>query len=226
MAESDSPRSPFAGLDFSAQHAVRALPCDEIERLLAAHRLYVETGRRQGRRADFGSADLSGVHFAGLNLRRVKMDRAVLRGADLTGAHLDRANLIGAVLEEARLDKADLSRARLSGANLASASIVTGCVTQADMEFALMDTATLRGGRREPADLSWATILPGRSSTAPPALTVPNSLRRETGRWPSAMTRSAAAPLSRTGLLQDRSKSGAMRTVYIRLDHRAVCYEV
>src|SRR5437762_12861247 len=79
MAESDRPRSPFAGLDFSAQHAVRALPCDEIERLLAAHRLYVETGRRQGRRADFGSADLSGVHFAGLNLRRVKIGRASCR---------------------------------------------------------------------------------------------------------------------------------------------------
>src|SRR5437762_11200143 len=124
MAESDRPRSPFAGLDFSAQHAVRGLPCDEIERLLAAHRLYVETGRRQGRRADFGSADLSGVHFAGLNLRRVKMDPAVLRGADLTGAHLELRNLIGAVLEEARLDNADLSRARLSGANLASASLV------------------------------------------------------------------------------------------------------
>src|SRR4030095_17136730 len=72
MAKSDRPRSPFAGLDFSAQHAVRVLPYDEIERLLAAHRLYLETERRQGRRADFGSADLSGVDFAGLNLRRVK----------------------------------------------------------------------------------------------------------------------------------------------------------
>jgi uncharacterized protein YjbI with pentapeptide repeats len=115
MAKSDRPRSPFAGLDFSAQHAVRVLPYDEIERLLAAHRLYLETERRQGRRADFGSADLSGVDFAGLDLRRVKMDRAVLRGADLTGAHLERANLIGAVLEGARLDNADLSGARLSG---------------------------------------------------------------------------------------------------------------
>src|SRR5256885_12096883 len=105
MAESDRPRSPFAGVDFSAQHAVRALPCDEIERLLAAHRLYVETGRRQGRRADFGSADLSGVHFAGLNLRRVKMDRALLPGADLTPAPLEHANLIRAALVEGPPDK-------------------------------------------------------------------------------------------------------------------------
>ena len=54
----------------------------------------------------------------GLNLRGIKMDRAVLRGADFTGAHLQSANLIGAILQEACFDRADLSRARLSGANL------------------------------------------------------------------------------------------------------------
>src|SRR5438309_11167788 len=116
MTASDRPRSPFAGLNFSAQHAVRALPCDEIERLLAAHRLYVETERRQGRRADLASADLSGMDFSERNLRRAKMDHALLRGADFTRAHLQRANLIGAILIQAHLDGADLSRARLSGA--------------------------------------------------------------------------------------------------------------
>ena len=99
MAETHRPRSPFAGLDFSAQHAVRVLPYDEIERHLAAHRLYLETERRRGRRADFGSADLSGVRFEGLNLRRVKMDRAVLRGADLTGALAGIAGLSHVTVE-------------------------------------------------------------------------------------------------------------------------------
>jgi hypothetical protein len=59
----------------------------------------------------------------GLNLRGIKMDRAVLRGADFTGAHLQRANLIGVISQEARFDSADLSGARLSGANLVSASL-------------------------------------------------------------------------------------------------------
>jgi hypothetical protein len=42
MADSDRPHSPFAGkLDFSAWTPVRALPLDEIEQMLAAHRLYL-----------------------------------------------------------------------------------------------------------------------------------------------------------------------------------------
>ena len=44
MAEPDRPRSPFAGMaDLSDRTPVRVLSPDEIERLLAEHRLYVET---------------------------------------------------------------------------------------------------------------------------------------------------------------------------------------
>ena len=137
MADSERPHSPFAGkLEFAARAPVRVLPLDEIEHMLAAHRLYLETERRQGSRADFGSAGLSGHDFSGLNMRRIKMDRAVLKGADFTVAHLQRANLIGAMLQEARLDHADLSGARLSGANLVSASLENACLAEADLEFA------------------------------------------------------------------------------------------
>src|SRR6476661_6550895 len=117
MSDSDRPRSPFAGLaDFSARPSVRVLSPDQIEQMLAAHRLYLETEWRQGHRANFASADLSGQDFSGLNLRGIKMDRAMLEGADFTGTHLQRANLIGAILQGARFDGADLSGARLSGA--------------------------------------------------------------------------------------------------------------
>src|SRR5689334_12812140 len=112
MSEADLPRSPFAGkVDFSPRAPVRALSTDEIERQLAEHRLYLETEWRQGHRANFASADLTGRDFSGLSLRGIKMDRALLKGADFTRAGLQRANLIGAVLEEARLDDADLSGA-------------------------------------------------------------------------------------------------------------------
>src|SRR5712672_3096712 len=124
MAEPDRPRSPFAGMaDLSVRTPVRVLSPDEIERLLAEHQLYLETEYHEGHRANFSSTDLAGRDFSGLNLRGVKMDRAVLRGADFTGANLQSANLNGAILQEARFDRADLSRARLSGANLVSASI-------------------------------------------------------------------------------------------------------
>src|SRR5215831_16008174 len=118
MSESDRPRSPFAGnFDFSPRPPLRALSEDEIERMLAEHQLYLETEWRQGHRANFASADLTGRAFSGLNLRGIKMDRALLRRADFTRAGLQRANLIGAILEEACLVDAVLSGARLSGAN-------------------------------------------------------------------------------------------------------------
>src|SRR5712671_2169393 len=45
MAEPDRPQSPFAGMaDLSVRTPVRVLSPDEIERLLAEHRLYLETG--------------------------------------------------------------------------------------------------------------------------------------------------------------------------------------
>src|SRR5947207_7848883 len=146
MSDSDRPRSPFAGMaDLSARTPLRVLSRDESERLLAEHQLYLETEYHQGHRANFSSADLTGRDFSGLNLRGIKMDRAVLRRADFTGAHLQRANLVGAIAERACFDRADLSRARLSGANLVSASLEDACLAKADMEFALMAKAVLQG---------------------------------------------------------------------------------
>ena len=80
MAEPDRPRSPFAGMaDFSATRPVRVLSSDKIEHMLAEHRLYLETEYHEGHRANFASADLTGRDFSGLNLRGVKVDRAVLQ---------------------------------------------------------------------------------------------------------------------------------------------------
>jgi hypothetical protein len=40
---------------------------DEIERMLAEHRLYLETEYHQGHRANFSSNDPTGRDFSGLN---------------------------------------------------------------------------------------------------------------------------------------------------------------
>jgi hypothetical protein len=79
---------------------VRVLSPVEIEQMLAEYRLYLETEYHQGHRANFSSAELTGRDFSGLNLRGIKMDRALLRGADFTGAHLQSANLVGALAEQ------------------------------------------------------------------------------------------------------------------------------
>src|ERR1700757_1683273 len=124
MAEPDRPQAPFAGMaDFSARTPLRVLSPDEIERMLAEHRLYLETEYHQGHRANFASTDLTGWDFSGLNLRGIKMNRAVFRGANFTGASLQSANLIGAILERARVDRAELSRARLAALSFRCGSI-------------------------------------------------------------------------------------------------------
>src|SRR3984893_11832710 len=100
MSDTDRPRSPFTGMaDFSIRPPVRMLSRDEIEQILAEHRLYLETEYHQGHRANFASADLSGQDFSGLNLRGIRMDRAVLSGADFTGTQLHRATLIGVIAQ-------------------------------------------------------------------------------------------------------------------------------
>jgi uncharacterized protein YjbI with pentapeptide repeats len=146
MSDSDRPRSPFASTaDFSARSPARRPSRDEIERMLAEHRLYLETDYHQGHRANFASTDLSGQNFSGLDLRGIKMDRAVLKGADFTGTQLQRANLIGVISQAVRFNRADLSGARLSGANLVSASFEDACLAKVDLEFALMAKALLPG---------------------------------------------------------------------------------
>ena len=76
MADSDRPRSPFAGVaDLSVRKPLRVLSFGEIEEMLALHRLYLDTEYREGHRANFSSADLTGRDFSGLNLRGIKMDR-------------------------------------------------------------------------------------------------------------------------------------------------------
>jgi uncharacterized protein YjbI with pentapeptide repeats len=94
--------------DFSARTPVRELSPDEIEQTLASHRLYLETEYHQGHRANVSSVDLRRRDFSWLDLRGIKMDRAVLEGADFSGANLRGANLIGTIAQQVRFDRADL----------------------------------------------------------------------------------------------------------------------
>ena len=107
MADSDRPRSPFAGMaDFSARPPVRVVSPDQIEQMLADHQLYLETEYHQGHRANLASADLSGQDFSGLNLRGIKMDRAVLgrgdQGSPAAKGNSDRRDIGGGALRATR----------------------------------------------------------------------------------------------------------------------------
>ena len=70
----------------------------ELDQILTAHKLWLETDGKEGERADLAAADLANVD---------------LRGANLTGANLANTNLANANLRNAGLANADLRSANL-----------------------------------------------------------------------------------------------------------------
>src|SRR5919108_4356472 len=109
-----------------------------VARILDAHRLYLESERRDGQRADLREFDLSDMAFVGIDLRRARLARAMLDGSDWSRANLQRANLSGASMRRVCLRGADLMMARLSGAQLNRAVLAGARLDKAEMEFALL----------------------------------------------------------------------------------------
>src|SRR5258706_3031603 len=130
----------------------------ELARILAAHRLYLETNRKHGTRGNLSAADLRGCDLSGQTLRRIRLDRALLWNVNLANADLQRANMIGADLRGACLTSAKLEDARISGANLEAATLEAAVLIGADLEFATMPKAMLRHASLRGADLSGAIL--------------------------------------------------------------------
>lgn len=77
---------------------MNTLTSDELSRILADHKVWLDTGGQSGKMADLSEADLSGADPSEANLWRTDLREADLRGADLHGADLREADLRGALL--------------------------------------------------------------------------------------------------------------------------------
>ncbi|WP_431858936.1 pentapeptide repeat-containing protein [Azospirillum sp.] len=82
------------------------------------HRAWVDSGGKDGKRADFAGRNLRGIDLSGLMLATVSFAGSDLSGAKLTNAVLAAADLSGAVIQYA-----DLSGADIRGANFAEAQV-------------------------------------------------------------------------------------------------------
>jgi uncharacterized protein YjbI with pentapeptide repeats len=76
----------------------------ELKDILEDHDLWVQSYRKQGKRAnllgvDLQGADLEGANLQGANLQGANLQDANLRGANLQGANLQDANLTGATFD-------------------------------------------------------------------------------------------------------------------------------
>jgi hypothetical protein len=75
----------------------------EFAEVLDQHRLWVESGGKEGAQGHFAGADLTGVDLTAANLQGAELQKANLRGADLSMANLRNANLVEADLRETNL---------------------------------------------------------------------------------------------------------------------------
>ena len=91
---------------------LREVSPEDLQRILEAHRKWVESEGKEGQRADLSGGNLQGATLRGANLQ----------GAFLIGAKLQEANLFGAELQEADLGGAKLQEADLGGAQGLTAS--------------------------------------------------------------------------------------------------------
>ncbi len=80
----------------------------ELQKILDEHKVWIESYRERGSRANLSDADLRSANLSDANLRSADLSDANLRSADLSDANLRGANL----------RSADLSDANLRGANL------------------------------------------------------------------------------------------------------------
>ena len=85
----------------------------ELQKILDEHKVWVESYRQRGDRANLRGADLRCADLRDANLRCADLRGADLRGADLRGADLSDADLRGADLRGADLRDADLRGADL-----------------------------------------------------------------------------------------------------------------
>ena len=127
---------------------------EEIQAVLEEHRLWLDSNREKGKRADFSGKNLQEAHLVDENLRMANLFGANLEGANLEGANLEGANLEGANLFGANLEGANLFGANLYGANLRRAILRRAILRRANLFGAILEGANLFGANLEGANLN------------------------------------------------------------------------
>lgn len=132
---------------------LRHLTPDAIQHILQEHALWLSSSGRNGRRANFRSANLRGM-----DLSQSHLAEASLRGADLSGANLSGSDLHGADLSEAFLSHADLRNTNLTAAILTRVDMRTAAFEGAVMQAADLSTSSLAGANLAGLDFSGAVM--------------------------------------------------------------------
>jgi len=131
----------------------RVITQADLDKILQAHALWLQSHGKEGKKAELFKSDLSGANLKEVNLVYANLQSAKLSSADLTGADLHEAILDYADLSEAGLGGVNLNNASLQGANLSGATL-----RNADMINANLMEGNLSGAFLGGANLSWAFL--------------------------------------------------------------------
>ena len=165
MAEDTSEQPDEAEPAVPEEPQYREVSEEELERILACHKRWVETERQDGSRAALSNINLQGGNLQGANLQK-----ATLRDANLRWANLRRANLQMADLYHAKLQGANLSYANLQGADLEEAYLQGADFTDAqNLTQEQLDAACGDDETTLPDDLADYRVKPCPEPERPPA---------------------------------------------------------
>jgi hypothetical protein len=122
---------------------------EELKTILEQHTLWLDSNKKEGKRADLSGADLrrANLYYANLrcaDLTDADLSNANLRCANLYGAYLTGANLYGAYLTGVDLIGANLTGVDLIGADLTYANLIDANLTRANLTRAYLTGAGLR----------------------------------------------------------------------------------
>jgi uncharacterized protein YjbI with pentapeptide repeats len=133
---------------FGEEKKMREISDDELKKILAEHKKWIESNREEGGPADLSDTNLRGRKLKGANLSHgnllgADLSLVQLQGADLLFTHLEGANIEGANLEGANLSGAFLTGANLRHAQLAGAYLMAAHLDHADLSHAHLAGAIL-----------------------------------------------------------------------------------
>ncbi len=117
---------------------------EELQESLEPHKQWVQSEKKEGKRANLHEADLSHMNLQNANLWRANLQGAYLRGVNLQKARLRFANLQKVDLGFADLQEADLRNVDLQEALLLNADLLGADLSKANLQGAICYKSNLK----------------------------------------------------------------------------------
>ena len=142
--QNDRPKEEPKPSDES-QVKYREISEDELKQIIEEHEKWVESGEKEGKKANLKVTNLQKANLALANLQQAILREANLQDAFLEEINLQQAILRKANLQEAYLVRANMQKAQLGETNLQRANLMEANLKNADLSRAGMQKTVLDG---------------------------------------------------------------------------------